>query len=147
LAQAQIEQTPTIQQPALDANPRQFNGKVLIAEDYDGLREYGKLLLESYGLKTTLAVDGKQAVKKAISDSFDLILMDLRMPNMDGYQAVKQLRNKNNTTPIIAVTAHAMRGYKEICLSKGFDDYISKPINNDELTEILDKYLPLEDKT
>jgi PAS domain S-box-containing protein len=146
LAQAQIEQEPATQLSPFDANRRQFNGKVLIAEDYEGLREYAKLLLESFGLKTVLVVDGQQAVEKALSDSFDLILMDLRMPNMDGYQAVKELRDKDNTTPIIAVTAHAVRGYKEICLSKGFDDYISKPINNEELTEILAKYLPLEEK-
>ena len=133
----------TAEEMSIDSNPRQFTGKVLIAEDYEGLRIHAKLLLESFGLETAIASDGKQAVEMSLADKFDLILMDLRMPILDGYQAVKELRDKKVAIPIIAVTAHATRGYKDICLSKGFDGYISKPIDNDQLTDILDKYLPI----
>ena len=120
----------------------QFVGEVLVAEDYEPLREYAKKLLEELGLKVTLAEHGKIAVQKATDKPFDLILMDMRMPHLDGYGALKELREKKITTPIVALTAHAMSGFEKVCLKHGFNGYLSKPVSQDKLLQILNKHLP-----
>jgi signal transduction histidine kinase/CheY-like chemotaxis protein len=120
---------------------QQFTGEVLVAEDYESLRIYAKELLEGFGAKVTLAEHGKAAVEKAVNKPFDLILMDMRMPYLDGYGALKELRKKKVATPIVALTAHAMSGYGKQCLKHGFDGYLSKPVSHDKMLQILNKYL------
>ncbi len=119
-----------------------FSGKALLVEDYAAVRALLGELIERFGLEVTLAKDGKKAVDIALRESFDLIFMDIQMPVMDGYTATRKLRNKGITTPIVALTAHALDSDREDCINAGCDDYMSKPVDKDELRRILSKYVP-----
>ena len=123
-----------------------LSGHVLVAEDSRASQMLITLLLEKLGLQTTTAEDGKKAVQEALSQSFDLIFMDMQMPNMNGYEATKELRSKGITTPIVALTAHAMKGDDEKCISAGCDDYLTKPIERRKLLETIRKHLTSEGK-
>ena len=96
------------------------------------------------GHETTLAANGREAVHQFASSSFDLILMDVQMPEMDGFEAVVAIRARESLTgshiPIIALTAHAMKGDRDRCLSSGFDDYLSKPIRPGELFQAIENF-------
>ncbi len=109
------------------------NKLVLVAEDDELNFEYIEALLEPTNIKIIRANNGSQAVKMCTNLSFDLILMDVRMPVMDGIQATKHLRNIGVKIPIIAQTAFAMDNDEENCISAGCNDYISKPINKELL--------------
>ena len=122
-----------------------LSGKVLVAEDTPTNQTLIKLLLAKLGLQSAIAEDGKQAVEMALKEDFDMVLMDIQMPHMNGYDATKRLRQAGFIKPIIAVTAHAMRGDKEKCLAAGCDDYISKPINRKQLVDVLRTYLKPQD--
>jgi len=120
-----------------------ISGNVLIAEDNKTNQMLIKLLLEDYGLETTLANDGIEVVRLYNPDIHNLILMDENMPNRNGTEAMEILRDKyqEKCAPIIALTANAMEGDKTRFIKAGMDDYLSKPINEDLLYEILKKYL------
>lgn len=105
-----------------------------------------KLLLEKMGLKVAIAEDGKEAVDKALNQPFDLIFMDIQIPNMDGYEVTKTLRTEGITTPIVALTAHTMKGDDKKCISAGCNDYLAKPTRRKKLLETIRKYLPPESK-
>ncbi len=146
------------QQPALDRNNvadhvddnrektelSRFSGHVLVAEDVKTNQMLIKFLLNRMGLEVTIAEDGNQAVQNALAGAFDLIFMDIQMPNMNGYEATRALREKGLTTPIIALTANAMKGDDKKCTEAGCNDYLSKPLDRRELLEKIRKYLPLE---
>ncbi|MBW8038581.1 MAG: PAS domain S-box protein [Planctomycetes bacterium] len=121
-----------------------FSGKVLVAEDYWGLRKTFRKLLERLGLEVAVAENGKEAVEIVLQQSFDLIFMDMQMPVLNGYTAIKELRGKGITTPIVALTAYVMETDRKECLEAGSDDYLSKPIDQEELKRILNKYVPVE---
>ncbi|MGD9109976.1 MAG: response regulator [Phycisphaerales bacterium] len=125
---------------------KQFSGRVLVAEDTPTNQTLIRLLLEKLGLEVTITQDGKEAVEAALSQDFDMVMMDIQMPVMNGHDATKKLRKEGYTKPIVAVTAHAMKGDKEKCLASGCNDYLSKPINRKELVEIIGKYLPQKTK-
>ena len=125
-----------------DCDSSQLSGRVLVAEDVLTSHQLAKILLERMGLQVEVAVDGAQAVEKALSEPFDLILMDIQMPNMNGFEATKALREKGITTPIIALTAHAMKEDREKCLEAGCDDYLSKPVGQKDLLKVVHKWLP-----
>ena len=119
----------------------EFSGHILVAED-DGTNQIViKRILEKAGFEVTVADDGTEALLQAQNGSFDLILMDIQMPNMNGYEATKALRGAGITTPIVAVTANAMKGDDKKCLQAGCDDYMAKPIRRERLLEMLDKHL------
>jgi CheY-like chemotaxis protein len=102
-------------------------------------------LLERAGIEVESAEDGLEActkVKDSISNEpYDLILMDVQMPKLDGLEATRRLRKEGWSRPIVALTAHAMAGDRKKCLEAGCDDYLSKPIDRDRLFEIVARYL------
>ncbi|MCI0498416.1 MAG: ATP-binding protein [Planctomycetales bacterium] len=117
-----------------------YTGKVLVAEDNPSNQKLMQILLQKMGLEVVLASDGLEAVEKGAAETYDLILMDMQMPALNGYDATRRLRSQGVKTPIIAVTAHAMTGDEEKCLAAGCDGYLSKPIERSKLTEIIDRY-------
>lgn len=127
--------------PVTAPQPR-FSGRVLVAEDNPSNQMLINLLLQQLGLEVSLAKDGKEALAKALEQPFDLIFMDIQMPKMNGYEAAKVLRKKAVTTPIVALTAHAMKGDDKKCTAAGCNDYLPKPIGHNELLKIITKYLP-----
>ncbi len=102
-----------------------------MAEDNETNQIVALGMLRKYGCRVNLANNGKQAVEMFIKEPPDLVFMDCQMPEMDGYQATIEIRKHekrlNTKTPIVAITAHAMQGDKEYCLSVGMDDYLAKP--------------------
>ncbi len=124
-----------------DYETHRLSGKVLVAEDIKESQLLVQKILKPFGLEVILAEDGKQVIEKAQEQTFDLILMDIQMPVMNGYEATRILRQEGLTIPIIALTAYAMEGDREKCLDAGCDDYITKPIDRDKLTHILYKYV------
>jgi CheY-like chemotaxis protein/HPt (histidine-containing phosphotransfer) domain-containing protein len=124
----------------------EFSGNILVAEDARTNQVLIKSLLERLGLQVTVVEDGNKAVQQALSQQFDLIFMDIEMPNINGYEAAKTIRKKGLKTPIIALTAYAMKGDEENCFEAGCNDYISKPIEHKKFLNILGKYLLKGDK-
>jgi hypothetical protein len=98
-------------------------------------------------MEVQFANNGVEGVQKALDQNFDLILMDMQMPVMDGYTATKQLRDKGYEKPIIALTAHAMKEDRERCLQSGCDDYLTKPLDSNALYGAIAKNLPVVHKT
>ena len=121
--------------------PSFSNLSVLVAEDNDINQVVAKSLLEDLGLKVVLANNGKQAVELAHNQDFDLILMDLHMPEMNGSEAAFALRQANITIPIIAFTAAVVVEEIDKALASGMDGYLTKPVNRSELYATLTKYL------
>ncbi len=118
-----------------------LSGKILVAEDDKINQRVILAMLEKAGLQVTIANDGREVVEKAISESFDLILMDIYMPNMNGYEATAILRKKGLTLPILALTASILRSDIDECLKAGCDEHLDKPIDRRKLFDTLDKYL------
>ena len=119
--------------------------KILLAEDNYINRQMATKTLEKQGHWVTAAPDGQKAVELIERDSFELVLMDVQMPIMDGLEATGKIREreeklKSERVPIIAMTAHALKGDREKCLEAGMDDYISKPIDPPELRALIDKW-------
>lgn len=130
-----------------NSDQRELSGRILVAEDVETNRKYIKAVLNRMGLEVTLAPDGNVALQKALTHQFDLILMDMQMPHVNGYEATKSLRKEGITTPIIALTAYAMTEDRDKCLDAGCDDYLSKPVDHDKLLKILTKHLLAQSKT
>lgn len=103
--------------------------RILVAEDSEDNRTLIRLMLGRYGATVEFAVDGVEAVAKARQGDFDVVLMDIQMPSLDGYGATRQLREAGYTKPIIALTAHAMNEERVRCLEAGCTDHLSKPID------------------
>jgi two-component system sensor histidine kinase/response regulator len=127
---------------------REKGGKlrILLAEDNKVNQLLAVRLLEKRGHKVTVTANGKEALAALERDSFDLVFMDVQMPEMDGLEATAAIRKKEiaseNHLPVIAMTAHAMVGDRERCLEAGMDDYITKPIRLDELDNLLQRFSP-----
>ncbi len=123
------------------AGQPEFSGNILVAEDDPTNQVLIKTLLERLGLQVTIAEDGNEALQKVLTQQFDLIFMDMMMPHVNGYEAAKQLRKEGIKTPVIAVTANAMKGDNKECLEAGCDDYLAKPIDRRKLLKMLEKHL------
>ena len=122
---------------------------ILLAEDGLVNQRVAMGFLKRNGHKVVVASDGKKAVKAWQDGTFDLILMDVQMPEMDGIAATKLIRQKEQLTgmhiPIIAMTANAMKGDRQLCLDAGMDDYVSKPIQPELLFKAIQKWTPQPD--
>ena len=119
--------------------------RILVAEDNPTNQKLVVTLLEQRGYETVLAADGRQAVERAAEQAFDLILMDVQMPELSGLEATAAIRQREQGSgtrvPIVALTAHAMTGDRERCLAAGMDGYVSKPLRAHELFAALDARL------
>jgi CheY-like chemotaxis protein len=122
--------------------------RILVAEDDAMNQQLAIMILKRLGYSADIAPDGKQVLEMVSEKKYDLILMDVQMPNMDGLEATRMIRLCLSAQPvIIAMTANAMEGDREACLTAGMDDYISKPVNLEELIEKLERWaLQVKDK-
>ncbi len=119
-----------------------FSGRrVLLAEDNHVNRVVARRMLEKVGVTVFVAENGKEAVEQVSAKAFDLVLMDCQMPVMDGYSAARELRRRGATVPIVAMTANALAGDRQLCLDAGMDDYISKPVKQGKLQRMLSKWM------
>jgi PAS domain S-box-containing protein len=130
--------------------PRTFTGmnaKILVAEDNPANREVALGILKALGLRADAVNDGAAAIKSLESIAYDLVLMDMRMPVMDGVEATRQIRSPqsavlNCNVPIVAMTANAMESDRQLCLAVGMDDFVAKPVSIAVLRDTLKKWLP-----
>ncbi len=135
-----IKETVKSDQKITTTTTGQSKKKIMIAED----TEYNYLLLEAIlkeDYQLVRAVNGIEAVKFHQSENPDIILMDIKMPELDGLQATEKIRETDKSTPIIAVTAYAFDGDIDRAISLGCTDYLTKPVNTKKLKQILNKYL------
>jgi two-component system, sensor histidine kinase and response regulator len=120
--------------------------RFLLAEDNEINQQVALGILKNFGYRTDVVSNGKEAVEAMERISYDIVLMDCQMPQMDGYEATKEIRRPrskvlNRKVPIIAMTANAMKGDREKCLAVGMNDYIPKPIHPEKLLKVIEKWL------
>jgi len=127
----------------MEDNEKGLPKKILIVDDNQDSRELVVKILKNRGYQLIEAIDGEDAFEKAIAERPDLILMDISIPKIDGYEVTRMLKSRNEFKyiPIVALTAHAMKGDREKAMESGCEGYISKPINIHELPEQIKSYL------
>jgi signal transduction histidine kinase/DNA-binding response OmpR family regulator len=128
------------------AEDRKRKIRILLAEDNPVNQKVAVKMLAKLGYHTDIANNGKEAVRTLEKEAYDIVLMDIQMPEMDGISATQYIRDPKSKilhrdVPIIAMTAHAMKGDSERCIEAGMDDYISKPISAQKLFEVIEKHL------
>ena len=137
--------TAPAQEQLLSEAERRTGLRILAAEDNRVNQRLLVRLLEKEGHSVTIVEDGEAAVAISAKQAFDLILMDVQMPNLDGLEAARCIRSRELATgkhmPIIALTAHAMKGDRERCLEAGMDAYVAKPVQKQELLHIMYQYI------
>lgn len=138
-----VKRAPT---PKPCARPSKIRGRILLAEDDPSGQKLMQHLLYRMGYEVELAATGQEVLEKIDKSGFDLVLMDMEMPVMDGFTATRELRKRSEfkNLPIVALTAHAMKEHREKTLAAGCTDYLSKPINREKLEEMLQKYIPVK---
>ena len=134
--------SPATTVPSQESMPAIRPLRILLAEDGEFNRKLAVALLEKHGHQVVVAVNGKEAVDLADKEPFDVVLMDVQMPELDGLEATQEIRHREHTrggrrVPIIAMTAHALKGDKERCLEAGMDSYLAKPIVAAKLYETI----------
>jgi signal transduction histidine kinase/DNA-binding response OmpR family regulator len=144
--------------PSIAGSPgesKKIGASILVAEDNEINQDVVLFMLEKLGYKVDLVANGEEVVRAAFSGSYDMIFMDCQMPGVDGFTAARMIRTRETTentrlgkkrhTPIIALTANAISGDREQCLSAGMDDYLSKPFDMEQLRAIMGKWLTGEE--
>ncbi|MBT3197914.1 MAG: response regulator, partial [Gammaproteobacteria bacterium] len=132
--------TPNVKQPTKEAHS-QVQGRVLVAEDTPEMQLLIKKVVERSGATVSVAENGQEAIEVALQDSFDLILMDMQMPIMDGIEATALLRSMGYDEPIVALTANVMQKDRDRFFEAGCDQYLNKPINMYAINGVLHQYL------
>jgi PAS domain S-box-containing protein len=140
---------PTVASPLThrqDTAQVQIHARVLVVEDNVVNQQVERRLLEKIGCRVDVAANGQEAVTVLARLAYDIVFMDCQMPEMDGFTATATIREQDAATsqhvPIVAMTANAMQGDRERCLAAGMDDYVSKPVQFDELVAMLRKWVP-----
>ena len=146
LTRYSIAEVRHAQEEEVEVSPLpQYQATLLVVEDNLVNQKVALNMLEKWGCTVELARDGREGVQKATQTCYDIIFMDCHLPELNGFEATEAIREfqmkTNQYTPIIAMTAHAMKGDREICLKAGMDDYISKPVREDDLKVVLCKWL------
>jgi CheY-like chemotaxis protein len=113
---------------------------VLLAEDDDVNRMVAQRMLARLGCRVDAVADGRAAVEAASARPYDVVLMDVQMPEMGGFEATAQIRRRGIAIPIVAMTAHALHGDRERCLAAGMDDHVGKPVHVEALAEVLTRW-------
>ena len=114
--------------------------KVLVVEDNPLNMELVVEILITHGFMVHEAIDGENALKKMETEDYDLVLMDIELPGLDGVEVTKIIKEKYNKVPVIALTSYAMKGDRERFLAAGFDEYLSKPLDVTAFLKRLEKY-------
>jgi len=123
--------------PGITKSMPLLKGKILLAEDTIDNQRLFTLQIKRMGAELTIANNGAEAVEAMQAQTFDLVLMDMQMPVMDGLEAVRQIRALGFTTPIIALTANAIKEFRDTCIAAGCNDYLSKPVDWEQFRDIL----------
>lgn len=144
---AAVETDPVKKLAADKENLPSSTLKILVAEDTPFNQKFIARLFERWKLDSVIVENGREAVEKVVSEPFDMVLMDVQMPEMDGFDATRLIREREQAEdlprlPIIAMTAYAMKGDRERCLDSGMDGYVSKPISAEILKEEIIKFSP-----
>ena len=122
-------------------------GRILLVDDHRMNQVVAEDMLKTIGLEVAIADNGRQAVERALTEHFDLVLMDLQMPDMDGYEATRTIRKQAHleAMPILAMTAHVMSSVHERCMAAGMDGHVDKPVDLEHLYRILEQWLPKQE--
>ena len=141
------QRVPEAPAPRASQEILQFHGRVLLVEDNEVNQELGRTFLEALGCEVVVTANGREALEAIAVTSYDVVLMDCQMPEMDGFEATATIRHRESENPgarrlpIVALTANALEGDREHCLASGMDDYLSKPFTQDQLQALLDRWL------
>ncbi|MCE5185331.1 MAG: response regulator [Planctomycetaceae bacterium] len=119
--------------------------KVLIVEDDPGHQKLLELYLRRMGCDCDCCFDGKTGLKMACRNSYDILFIDIHIPEMDGFMLATQLRDRSYKAPLVAVTALKMEGIRRNALKVGYNDFLEKPIDQDDLANIVHHYVPALD--
>jgi len=136
-----------------DPTTARRSGRILVSDDYPTNRQVASMHLTAAGFDVDLAENGQQAVDAITDRSYDLVLMDIQMPVLNGLDATRKIREveaasgRNNRTPIIALTASALKGDEEKCLAAGMDGYLAKPIRRRQLIQAVDRWIGLKNRS
>ena len=126
-----------VEQIASETSSEKLPRKVLIVDDGETNRKLIRLMLEKRGIETSVAVNGQEGLTATLNGDFELVLMDMQMPVLDGIAVTRELRSRGVETPIIALTANAMRVSCQQCLAAGCNGYVTKPILGRELFAVM----------